>query len=283
MNTEPNRHTDKIAGDSDESTLRRLDFENRHDEHCLCTSCGYARYLSELRPWQFFFTGTFASPVERSSDVFERCSRHERTGRVVHDEGAIKALHNHLRHAMCLTAHEVHGIGHRVKTKAGHYRWKGAAAKAWDKGHRPDYVLSLEKNKHNTGVHIHALVAPHPDWEISWSAMKTWWDKQGFGDTQEIRPGDTVRWGDRRVPVATKVARYMVKYSLKDTSTENTIGRRTRYEKPNSQGQFRHRNPSELHLAPWLSPSAPEATKEPVLVSEANVSDRRERSLLVAV
>ena len=113
--------------------------------------------------------------------------------------------------------------------------------------------------------------------------MSTWWQKQGIGRTDEIRPGETVKWGKTRVPVATKVARYMVKYSLRDTASENTIGRRTRYENPNSQGQFRHRNPSELHLAPWLSPSAPEATQEPLLVSEANVSDRRERSLLVAV
>ena len=259
------------------------EYEKQHAAGCPCTGCAYADFLSNQSTWQFFFTGTFATPAEKDHRVFEKSTLAQRRGRTVHHEQAIKALENHLRHCMCEAAYLEEGIGRKKKTKAGHWKWAGPAARAWDNGHRPTYVCSLENNKHNNGVHVHALIAPHEDWPFAWSNMKTWDLHQGFGRTYELRPGQTSKWDGKDIPAATKIARYMVKYCVKDTTTDTVLGPRKPYERPNSQNQYRHRNPSELYLAPWLSARKEEAPKAPVLPTAGRESAASARKLLVAV
>ena len=239
MKTETNRLTDSIRGDSDESTLpMRIRFLRQENQNISTAHAEYAEFLSRLRPWRWWFTGTFASPAESSSETFEKLARAQRTGRAVQPEAAIKAFHWHLRHCMCLAAEE-RDLAYRKPISSGGFKWVGPAARAWTKRERPDYVLTLERNKHNTGVHIHALICDHPDWPLTFDGLRSWWDVQGFGRTQEIYRNSTetdVHTGDV-LPLALVKSRYMLKYSLKQ-------------------------HDCELALAPWLS-------DEP-RVSEAN-------------
>ena len=213
----------------------------------------YARFLSGIQPWRWWFTGTFASPVELNSCAFEAAAYSKRTGRSVQPEGAVKAFERHLRHAMCLSA-EPDGGAYRKPTKYG-FKWVGSAPKAWDRGRRPQYVLTLERNKHNAGVHIHALVADHPDWPITFDAMRSWWDSQGMGRTEEIRPGETRTMRKTGETVSREFFHcfYALKYSLKLPDCD-------------------------LVLAPWLK-KAPSA---PISPSLARDSERSERELLIS-
>ena len=234
--TETNRYTDKIACDSDESTLpRRIRFLRQENQNISTAHAEYAQYLSGLRPWRWWFTGTFASAAESSATIFEALPRTSRTSRTVQPEGAIKAFHAHLRHCICLEA-EKHGDAFQKLMSSGRKKWVGAAPRAWTRHRaRPDYVLTLERNKHNTGVHIHALIADHPDWPMSFDGLRTWWDFQGFGKVVEIHSGSTEtdkHTGDV-LPLALVKCRYMLKYALKQ-------------------------HDCELALAPWLT-DGPEA------------------------
>ena len=207
-------------------------FLRRENDNISTAQTEYAKYLSRLRPWRWWFTGTFASPAESSSATFEALPTSERTARSVQPEGAVKAFHEHLRHAQCLAA-ESRGEAHRKPVKGGGFKWVGRAARDWTKGIRPDYVLTLERNKHNTGVHIHALVSDHEFYPVTFDAMRSWWDKQGMGKVIEIRPGEVTEYEPTGevLPVAERRARYMLKYSLKQ-------------------------HDSELAIAPWLGCSA---------------------------
>lgn len=217
------------------------------------THAEYARFLSGQQPWRWWFTGTFASAVELNSVAFEGAAYSKRTGRSVQPEAAVKAFESHLRHAMCLSA-ESSGGAYRKPTKYG-FKWVGSAPKAWERGRRPQYVLTLERNKHNAGVHIHALVADHPDWPITFDAMRSWWDSQGMGRTEEIRPGETRTMRKTGETVSREFFHcfYALKYSLKLPDCD-------------------------LVLAPWLK----KAPLAPISPSLARDSERSERELLIS-
>ena len=268
MNTETIRLTDRIPLDSDESTASlRIRFLRQENQNISTAHAEYAEFLSRLRPWRWWFTGTFASAAESSSETFEKLTRDKRTGRSVQPEAAIKAFHRHLRHCQCLEA-EKHELAYRKPISSGGFKWVGPAARAWTKHERADYVLTLERNKHNTGVHIHALVSDHPDWPLSFDALRSWWDVQGFGHVQEIRANstETDKHSGDVLPQALVKSRYMLKYSLKQ-------------------------HDCELALAPWLTdePRGSAATgltersegKRPqgaeALLFEGNVRESRKR------
>ena len=185
------------------------------------------QFLGSLRPWTHWVTLTFAT---RKPLAHGEASA--RTNRTVPAEQAVKAFKTLLYQAtlqQCQQDHPEWISSAKNCASPPYKKFNGLRRKRYERGDCPTWVMAIEDNHGRPGTHVHALVDFSTTSTPPRLALfrRLAWEKEGLnrielcGETADRisdRPLDDPDWNS--LTFAQKRASYMVKYCLKDGTSE---------------------------------------------------------------